>query len=37
MINLSHLKPGDYELRLRVRDIISGQSSTAIALFQITS
>ena len=37
MINLSRLKPGDYELRLRVRDIISGQSSTAIALFRITS
>ena len=37
MISLSRLKPGDYELRVRVRDNISGQTSTANAPFRITS
>jgi len=37
MVSLSRLKPGDYELRVRVRDNISGQTSTATAPFRITS
>lgn len=37
MINLSRLKPGDYEVRIRVLDKVSGQSSTAVASFRITS
>jgi len=35
MVNLSRLKAGDYEMRVRVRDTISGQSSTASAPFRI--
>jgi len=37
MISLSRLKPGDYLLHVRVRDNISGQTSTAIAPFRLAS
>jgi hypothetical protein len=37
MISLSRLKPGDYELRIRVHDNISGQSSVAVAPFRVIS
>jgi len=35
MVSLSRLHPGEYEMRVRIRDKISGQSASAAAPFRI--
>ncbi len=37
MVNLSRLKPGEYELRVRVRDNVSGQTSLGVTPFRVVS
>ncbi|HEY2934058.1 MAG TPA: GWxTD domain-containing protein [Acidobacteriota bacterium] len=35
MVSLSRLQPGEYEMRVRIRDKISGQSASALAPFRV--